>query len=291
MTDRQKIPPSAQAEILINSGRRCCLCFGLHRDTGVKKGQIAHLNQDRRNNNASNLVYLCFDHHDEFDSTTRQSKGLTQTEIAVYRERLYDYVRTTFSAEATSKDFVVSSIEEQASVLDVIDRYWNVGHSSPATLSAEITLRMQKVRDYQRLEKAELREIESSDNGEEEKERRWLSATRRLREAIGLPEGIWGLHGDGAIPEIWFRNFRRLTKRWSQGKLSHSECGQLYWLLDEDLDFDQYYILFGLPQGTIGALGIAAFDSFLYHFGLRNQPNQPIGPTPTASPRRQARRP
>jgi hypothetical protein len=55
----------------------------------VKKGQIAHIDGDRNNNAAKNLAFLCFDHHDEFDSRTSQSKGLQRAEIETYREELY----------------------------------------------------------------------------------------------------------------------------------------------------------------------------------------------------------
>jgi hypothetical protein len=34
-------------------------------------------------------VYLCFDHHDEYDGRSSQSKGLTEGEVREYRNRLY----------------------------------------------------------------------------------------------------------------------------------------------------------------------------------------------------------
>lgn len=89
MTSRKRIPDSTQAEVLVQSRRRCCICFGLNRDEQVKKGQIAHLDGDRNNNNINNLAFLCFDHHDEFDTSTSQSKGLNMREVTKYREELY----------------------------------------------------------------------------------------------------------------------------------------------------------------------------------------------------------
>jgi hypothetical protein len=89
MTGRKHISQITQAEVLVQSRRRCCVCFGLHRDEGVKKGQIAHLDGDRTNNKPQNLAFLCFDHHDELDSKTSQSKGLTGREVAEYREELH----------------------------------------------------------------------------------------------------------------------------------------------------------------------------------------------------------
>ena len=55
----------------------------------MKKGQIAHLDQDSSNSDIVNLVWLCFDHHDEYDSRTSQSKGLQKSEVTFYRDELY----------------------------------------------------------------------------------------------------------------------------------------------------------------------------------------------------------
>ncbi|TDR38685.1 hypothetical protein DFR29_11913 [Tahibacter aquaticus] len=98
MSSRTKVPGSTQAEVLVQSRRRCCICYGLSKDSSVKKGQIAHLDGDRNNNASKNLAFLCFDHHDEFDSRTSQSKGLQTTEIEIYREELY-YTFGSWSAQ------------------------------------------------------------------------------------------------------------------------------------------------------------------------------------------------
>jgi len=55
----------------------------------VRKGQIAHLNRDPGDSRFENLVYLCFEHHDEYDSQTSQSKALLLEEVRDYRDRLY----------------------------------------------------------------------------------------------------------------------------------------------------------------------------------------------------------
>jgi len=67
------------------------LCAGLHDDFGIKKGQIAHIDGNSSNSDSDNLVYLCLDHHDELDSKTSQSKGLTFEELKEYRRRLYEH--------------------------------------------------------------------------------------------------------------------------------------------------------------------------------------------------------
>ena len=58
----------------------------------MKKGQIAHLDGNWANNAEDNLAFLCFDHHDEYDSKTSQSKGLTEQEVKAYRKQLYQEV-------------------------------------------------------------------------------------------------------------------------------------------------------------------------------------------------------
>lgn len=88
MAQRTKVSAARQSEVLLQSRRRCCICFGLHRDLKVKRGQIAHLDGDRNNNNLDNLAYLCLDHHDTFDGRTSQSKGLQVNEVKEYLKEL-----------------------------------------------------------------------------------------------------------------------------------------------------------------------------------------------------------
>ncbi len=86
---RPKIPSDVEAAILTKSARRCCLCYGLKGDSAIKKGQIAHLDGDRTNNDPDNLAFLCFDDHDGYDSTSSQSKNVTIKEAKHYRKKLY----------------------------------------------------------------------------------------------------------------------------------------------------------------------------------------------------------
>jgi hypothetical protein len=94
---RQKISHETQAKILAESRRRCCICFGLDRDVTRKKGQLAHIDQDSSNNAPENLAFLCMDHHDEYDSSTRQSKGLTKIEVIGYRKELLEELKRLWS--------------------------------------------------------------------------------------------------------------------------------------------------------------------------------------------------
>ena len=86
------IPPDMVADVLVASRRRCCICFALSNDAAEKKGQIAHLDRDASNATRENLVFLCLEHHDQYDSRTSQSKGLSIEEVRRYRAQLDRFV-------------------------------------------------------------------------------------------------------------------------------------------------------------------------------------------------------
>jgi hypothetical protein len=89
MSNRKKVPPATESDVLEKSGRRCCVCYALNREFNVKKGQVAHLDHNPANSSFENLCFLCQDHHDDYDSPHRQSKGLTLNEVKRYRDDLY----------------------------------------------------------------------------------------------------------------------------------------------------------------------------------------------------------
>jgi hypothetical protein len=92
MRNRTKIPLEIETDVITSSRRRCCICYALHGDEAEKKGQIAHLDHNPSNNAIDNLAFLCFDHHDQYDSRTKQSKGLTIKEVKRYRDQLRTFV-------------------------------------------------------------------------------------------------------------------------------------------------------------------------------------------------------
>jgi len=96
---RKPISPTTEAGVLVKSRRRCAVCFGLNRDTSLKQGQIAHLDANSANSAEDNLAFLCFDHHDQYDSTTRQSKNFTPIEVKKFRAELYAAIDMAFRAE------------------------------------------------------------------------------------------------------------------------------------------------------------------------------------------------
>ncbi|HMI65960.1 MAG TPA: hypothetical protein VK517_08000 [Cyclobacteriaceae bacterium] len=85
---RKKISIDTETGVVTSCRRRCAICFGLSKDTSIKKGQIAHLNKDNSDSRRENLVFLCLEHHDQYDSRTSQSKNFTMAEVAFFRQEL-----------------------------------------------------------------------------------------------------------------------------------------------------------------------------------------------------------
>ncbi|MCG3180923.1 MAG: hypothetical protein BIFFINMI_03288 [Phycisphaerae bacterium] len=90
--NRRSLSRADEAELLAKCRRRCCVCLALDHDASEKKGQLAHLDHDRSNNEIDNFVYLCQLHHDTYDSKTSQTKNLTEDEVRLYRQKLHDAV-------------------------------------------------------------------------------------------------------------------------------------------------------------------------------------------------------
>ena len=89
---RKRIPSDVEETVLVLCRRRCCLCYGLNRDVGIKAGQIAHLDGCNDNNDLDNLAFMCLEHHDEYDTRTSQSKGLTPREARLFRKELHEII-------------------------------------------------------------------------------------------------------------------------------------------------------------------------------------------------------
>ena len=109
--NREKVPSAATTEVLTLSRRRCCICFCLEGDSGVKTdGQIAHVDRNPANGNVENLVYLCLRHHDLYDTVRSQSKGITVSEIKYYRAELYRNPGTTNSDAVLNHPVTIEQI-------------------------------------------------------------------------------------------------------------------------------------------------------------------------------------
>jgi DNA-binding transcriptional regulator YiaG len=93
MGNRMSIPTDIETAVLTSSRRRCSLCFGLNQDLQEKRqGQIAHLDHNASNPKFDNLAWLCFNHHDAYDSKSRQSKNYKISEVKSYRNKLYEVI-------------------------------------------------------------------------------------------------------------------------------------------------------------------------------------------------------
>ncbi len=73
----------------MRSHRRCCLCVFLEERDETRPGQIAHLNREPSDSRFDNLVFLCLEHHNEYDGRPSQSKAFLPEEVREYRDKLY----------------------------------------------------------------------------------------------------------------------------------------------------------------------------------------------------------
>ena len=103
---RKTVKDETQTALFAASRRRCCVCCALHSDYSVKRGQIAHLNGNASDARLDNLVWLCLEHHDLYDSRTSQSKGLTTSEVRHYRQTLYKSVALETGPTAQNADLI-----------------------------------------------------------------------------------------------------------------------------------------------------------------------------------------
>jgi AAA domain-containing protein len=93
MSKRVRTRDEIETDVLEKSGRRCCICYGLHNDLTVKQeGQIAHIDGHPENSTFDNLAFLCLRHHVRLDMKSNRAKGYKISEVKRYRDRLYTVV-------------------------------------------------------------------------------------------------------------------------------------------------------------------------------------------------------
>lgn len=107
---RPKIPQKTETELLLKCRRRCCVCYGLHRDNRIVQGQIAHLDHNPSNNDLTNLAFVCFAHHDQYDSQTSQSKKLTLEEVKAFKQELEDHIQDAWNRPIIDTDLITVDI-------------------------------------------------------------------------------------------------------------------------------------------------------------------------------------
>jgi hypothetical protein len=86
-----------------------------------KTGQLAHVDRNSSNSTFENAAFLCTTHHAEYDSRSRQTKGLTLGEVRYHRDNLYNYLLLERSARRRSKP-VKQMRKPKQTTLEVYDR-------------------------------------------------------------------------------------------------------------------------------------------------------------------------
>ena len=127
MPPRKRIPKGVETQVLVQSLRRCCLCVFLDHNADRRKGQVAHLDKNPANADPDNLVFLCFDHHEEYDSRTSQGENFTAGEVKEFRRRLFQIVAKedvaiTFPRTSPEEKETTSSGRLLGLILDASDR-------------------------------------------------------------------------------------------------------------------------------------------------------------------------
>lgn len=265
---RPQIPKPTQTELLTQSRRRCCLCFGLNSDIEQKNGQIAHLDHNRFNNRLDNLAWLCLSHHDDYDSIRRQTKCLTAEEVKVYRSKLYDQL-SKFPFAPSAVEEPIDYHEESDVALSVIYRYSEVDTTTSKVIGVEILIRVEKLYQFYRQEQAEHQIIESQNLSEADSETHYWLIRKKLLEQLGLPNGIYGLSPEEHPTKQWLRSARRLAKKWAAGELSYEQCKDVLWVFDTEFHLDPFYMLFGIPAEDMSKMQMRALTAFIFEHGQR----------------------
>lgn len=50
------------------------------------------MDRDASNNEIENFAFLCLTHHNQYDTRTSQTKGLTEGEVRHFRQKLHDLI-------------------------------------------------------------------------------------------------------------------------------------------------------------------------------------------------------
>jgi len=115
---RVPVNKNIEAEVLSACKRRCAICVAIHNDHSVKRGQIAHLDRDNTNSSLENLVFLCTDHHDIYDSRTSQTKNYTPLEVKGYRNIVNAIYASKFTTE--EKEFIRNYLNIFSNILNFL---------------------------------------------------------------------------------------------------------------------------------------------------------------------------
>ncbi len=113
MAKSRAIPKDELSKVLLESRRRCCICFGEGTDKSVA-GDIAHLvpSQSSGGNDAENLVFLCLDHHAALDRG-----ALSIGDVKAARKRLYESLNLQ---EGKKSDSIQRFKQYEGRVIDLL---------------------------------------------------------------------------------------------------------------------------------------------------------------------------
>jgi hypothetical protein len=98
---RWSIPEEALDRVLLDSRRRCCICYGSGNED-VREGAVAHIQADRPESEADtedNLVFLCEQHHAELDTGRISPERVREAKEKLYRSLREG--RVTISGDAS----------------------------------------------------------------------------------------------------------------------------------------------------------------------------------------------
>jgi hypothetical protein len=209
------------------------------------------------------------DHHNEYDSKSRQSKGFTILEVLTYKNALYDKVHRELKEEEIYKEELDLEIQKSDEVIYTIERYQSINGKSSIIIKDEVVGRFHKIcecfnRMYEIKDDLMKRKL-----SEEELAKRCDETEDQLITSFGIPSNIWDISGEVPLHADWIEWADEIIDRWSRGKCSYDDCSELLFALDEQHDLDYTYILYGLPLRDLDRITNIALLSFTYKFGMR----------------------
>lgn len=92
----------------------------------------------------------------------------------------------------------------------------------------------------------------------------------QLLKEYGIPYGVW--ENFELVFDSTVSNLIRLLKKWVKRKLTIDEAEELFFLMDDYLDVDPHYILYGFPHNTIKNHEVYLLSiSGIYKVGLKKE--------------------
>jgi hypothetical protein len=265
---RPSLPSAIETELLLRSKRRCCLCFGWNADTGVKAGQIAHLDRDPSNNSLNNLAWLCLFHHDHYDSTHRQAKGIKLEEVKAYRAQLYSWLSEFASQNAFNENQQPSGVKSDG-ILDILDRYSSANETATKEIVGEMMTRIDQIHQFTLLDKEAIKSLEKQGIKDDRGEAHYIELEKLVRQKPELPEVLWELQNAGHLWPSWKEEVESSTKHWMSGLLSDEELEYMLAIFEEGYELDLHYLLFGLARQHLSPPQLRALWRFTCEHGQR----------------------